>query len=185
MRFFYSGTCKCGSSLRCDIESDSNMEVVLKCKIFKGVGKCNKRYLRKPSRTIIGQQLRIKPIEVYHAEKANELMMPGDPEPPHLCKPSILHVIKNEYRKSQLFNNDPIKALCIMKYSAYYNCIHNIEIEQFFVHYWINHQLQTYKKYCSTNISSIYINATGSMVKKIIKIDKQCVKTYFFISSRY
>lgn len=153
------------------------MAVVLKCKIFKGVGKCSKRYLRKPSRTIIGQQLRIKPIEVYRAEKANELI---SPEPPHLYKSSILHVAKNEYRKSQLFNNNPIKALCIMKYSAYYNCIHNIGIEPFFVHYWTNHQLQTYKKYCSTNISSIYIDATGSIVKRIIKIDNS-VSRYIFL----
>jgi len=73
---------------------------------------------------------------------------------------------------TQLYDNDPIKALCIMKYSAYCNCIHNIGIDPFFVHYWTNHQLQMYKKYCSTNISSIYIDATGSIVKKLIRIDK-------------
>jgi len=83
-------------------------------------------------------------------------MTPRDPEPSHLPNASVLHVAKNEYIKSQLYDNDPIKALCIMKYSAYCNCIHNIEIDPFFVHYWTNHQSQMYKKYCSTNISSIY-----------------------------
>jgi hypothetical protein len=135
--------------------------------------------LREPSRRKIGQQLRIKSVDVYRAEKANQLMALGDPEPPHLHKASILHVAKNEYIKSQLFDPDPIKALCIMKYSAYSNCIHNIGIDPFFVHYWTNHQLQVYRKYCSTNISSIYIDATGSIVKKLIRINETFSKHIF------
>jgi len=127
--------------------------VLLKCKIIKGIGKCGKRYLRKPLRTTVGKELYTKPIEIYRAGKANELMVSGDPEPPHLYKSSTLHVAKNEYKKSQFFNSDPIKALCIMKYSAYANCIHNIGMDPFFIHYWINHQLQVYRKYCSSNIS--------------------------------
>lgn len=176
---YINGSCKCGSSLRCDIESDSETEVLLKCKIFKGFGKCGKRYLRKPLRTIIGEELLAKPIEVYRAEKANKLMTSGDPEPPHLYKASILHVAKSEYKKSHLFDNDSIKALCIMKYSAYFNCIHNISIDPFFVHYWTNHQMQIYKKYCSTNTSAIYIDATGSIVKKLMKIDNSLSKHIF------
>lgn len=66
-----------------------------------------------------------------------------------------------------------------MKYSAYFNCIHNIGIDPFFVHYWTNHQLQIYKKYCSTNISSIYIDATGSIVKKLMRIDKSLSRHIF------
>jgi len=106
-------------------------------------------------------------------------MTPGDPEPPHLYKASVLHVAKNEFIKSQHFDEDPIKALCIMKYSAYLNCIHNIGIDPFFVHYWTNHQLQIYRKYCSTNISSVYIDATGSIVKKIIKVNETLSKHIF------
>jgi len=106
-------------------------------------------------------------------------MTPGDPEPPHLYKASVLHVAKNEFIKSQHFDEDPIKALCIMKYSAYLNCIHNIGIDPFFVHYWTNHQLQIYRKYCSTNISSIYIDATGSIVKKIIRVNETLSKHIF------
>lgn len=44
--------------------------MVLKYKILKGTGKCGKRYLRKPSRTVVGKELNIKPIEVYRAEKS-------------------------------------------------------------------------------------------------------------------
>lgn len=141
--------------------------VLLKCKVLEGTGKCGKRYLRAPSRKIIGQQLRIKSVDVYRAEKANELMMPGDPEPPHLYNATVLHVAKNEYTKTQFYDADPIRALCIMKCNTYLNCIHNIGIDPFFVHYWTNHQLQIYRKYYSRNIRSIYIDATGSIVKKI------------------
>jgi len=102
-------------------------------------------------------------------------MIPGDSEPPHLYKASVLHVAKNEFIKSQHIDEDPIKALCIIKYSAYLNYIHNIGIDPFFVHYWINHQ-QIYRKYCSTNISSIYIDATGSIVKKIIRVNETLSK---------
>lgn len=98
-------------------------------------------------------------------------MVPGDLEPPHLYKSSILHVVKNESKQSQYFNSDPIKALCIMKYSVYANCIHNIGIDPFFIHYWTNHQLQVYRKYCLSDISTIYIDATGSIVKKLMRLN--------------
>lgn len=155
--------------------------MLLKCKILKGTEgrKCGKRYLREPLRTIVGKELCNKPIEVYRAEKANELMVLGDPEPPHLYKSTTLHVAKNEYKNSQFFNADPIKALCIMKYSAYVNCIHNIGIDPFFIHYWTNHQLQVYRKYCLTNISTIYIDATGSIVKKLTRLDETLSKHIF------
>jgi len=95
---FYLGNCKCGSSLHIDIEIDCNTdEVLLKCKIIRGTGKCKKRYLRQPSRAIIAKQLCNKPVETYRAEKADQLMTPGDPDPPHLPNASVLHVAKNEY----------------------------------------------------------------------------------------
>ena len=99
---FLSGTCKCGSTLRCDIEKDAEV-VLLRCKIYKGTGKCGKRYLRKPLRTNIGKELHTKPIEIYRAEKANDLMEQGDPEPPHLYKSTTLHVAKSEYKKTTIF----------------------------------------------------------------------------------
>lgn len=103
----------------------------------------------------------------------------GDPEPPHLYKASVLHVAKEQYLKSQFLDKDPITALRIMKQTLYPNCIHNIGVEPFFCHYWTNHQLQIYRKYCSTNISSLYIDATGSIVKKLIKTDKTLSKHIF------
>lgn len=151
--------------------------IVLKCKVIKGTGKCGKRFLRAPLRKTIGLQLRTKPVEVYRAERADELMTRGDPEPPHLYEALVLHVARNEYTKAQFLDKNPINAVCIMKRSVYLNCIHNIGIDPFFVHYWTNHQLQVYRKYCSTNISSIYIDATGSIVKKLIRLDK----TYIFV----
>lgn len=179
MVVFFLGTCKCGSRLKCVIENEHAQEVLLKCKIFKGTGKCSKRYLRAPLRKLVGQELCTKTVEVYRAEKANELMISGDPVPPHLYETSVLHVAKNEHIKSQFLDKDPVNAICIMKRSVYLNCIHNIGIDPFFVHYWTNHQIQIYRKYCSTNTSAIYIDATGSIVKKLTKLDKSLSKHIF------
>jgi len=118
-------------------------------------------------------------VEVYRAERADKLMTPGDPEPPHLYDAFILHVAKNEYTKSQHFDKDPVNAISIMKRSVYLNCIHNIGLDPFFVHYWTNHQLQVYRKYCSMNVSSIYIDATGSIVNKLTRVDKSLSKHIF------
>lgn len=175
----FLGTCKCGSHLQCVIQNEHAQEVFLKCKIVKGTGKCSKRYLRAPLRKLIGQELCTKPVEVHRAENANKLMLSGDPAPPHLYDSSVLHVAKNEYIKSKLLDKDPVNAICIMKRSVYLNCIHNIGIDPFFVHYWTDHQLQVYRKYCSTNTSAIYIDATGSIVKKLMKLDKSLSKHIF------
>jgi len=56
-------------------------------------------------------------------------MISGDLEPLHIYKSSVLHVAKNEYKKSQYFDSDPIKALCIMEYMLM--SIHNIGISVF------------------------------------------------------
>lgn len=112
-------------------------------------------------------------------KKVNELMVLGNPEPLHLYTSSTLHAAKNEYKMSQFFDADPIKALCIMKYSAYANCVYNIGIDPFFIHYWTNHQLQVYRKYCLKNIRTIYIDATGSIVKKLMRPDETLSKHIF------
>lgn len=154
-------------------------EVSIKCTIFEGTGKCGKRYLREPTRKLIAQQLCSKPVDIYRSEEADQLMEPGDPEPPHIYKASVLHTAKQQYLQSNYLDKDPLTALRIMKNSSYSNCIHNIGVEPFFCHYWTNHQLQIYRKYCSTNISSLYIDATGSVVKKLTKTDKTLSKHIF------
>lgn len=110
--FLYLGTCKCSSTLRCSIES-SPKEVSLKCTIFEGTGKCSKRYLREPLRTLTAKKLCSKPVEVYRSEEANQLMEHGDPELPHLYKASVLHVAKEQYSQSQFLDKNPFTALRI------------------------------------------------------------------------
>ncbi|XP_011708364.1 PREDICTED: uncharacterized protein LOC105463045 [Wasmannia auropunctata] len=87
-------TCKCGSILKCIIDNQFAEKVLLKCKIIKGKGKCE-RYLTSPLRKIIGQECK-KPVKVYCAEKADtgELIIPGDSEPTHL---SGLEIIVQHY----------------------------------------------------------------------------------------
>lgn len=127
--------------------------------------------MRGPVRQKIAKELCHKPIDVFRAERANKLMTFEDVEPPHLYKASVLHTAKSEFVKSQYFDSDPIKAICIMKRSIYPNCIHNVGNDPFFIHYWTNYQLQLYRKYYSANISTLYIDATGSIVRKLIRAD--------------
>lgn len=80
-------------------------------------------------------------MDIYRSETADQLMESGDPEPPHLYKASILHVVKKQYLQSKYLDKDPLTSLCMMKHGSYSNCIHNIGAESFFCHYWTNHQL--------------------------------------------
>lgn len=94
------GSCKCGSTLKCIIEDTdpSNNCVKLNCTYIPGQGNCKKRYLRNPTRTIIGKELQNKSVHIYRAEKAHILMAEGDPEPPHLYSSAVLRSKNNNGR---------------------------------------------------------------------------------------
>jgi len=122
-------------------------------------------------RTIVGKELQQKAVHVYRAEKADMLMTEGDPEPPHLYSSAVLHAAKTESIKANYIHMDTLTALVILKATILNNVIHNIGLDPIFVHYWTNHQLNIYKRYSVENNACIFVDATGSVVKKICKAD--------------
>lgn len=88
-----------------------------------------------------------------------------------LPKPHTMRVAKHEFIKKGRTDNDPFIALCILKVDpSMRGAIRNIGADPFFVHYWTNVQLHVYNRYCDKGYSIVCIDATGSVVKKIMKL---------------
>jgi len=153
--------------------------IQLNCTYTQGKGNCGKRYLRNPIRTIVGKELQQTMVHVYRAEKANMLMTVGNPEPPHLYGSAVLRTAKTETIKANYIHMDPLKALAILKSTSMNNVIHNIGLDPIFVHYWTNHQLNVYRKYSIESDACIFVDATGSIVKKLCKADGSMSKHIF------
>lgn len=105
-----------------------------------------------------------------------------DKEPPHLYNTNVLRVAKYDVTQKNYVHRNPLKALYLMQLGSLKNTIHNIGLNPFFVHYWSNHQLHVYRTYVSDETSCVYIDATGSIVKKIIKPNKTKTKHFFCIT---
>lgn len=170
-----SGKCDCGSIIN-GIADDimTGETVTINCTRSKGSGTCGKRYLRNPFRLQLGRDIyegRTTAMK-HRIETAKDLMEPGDPEPPHLYKSQALYDAVKEYTDTQVLNKNPIISLAIAKRTTYQNIIHNVGLDSFFTIYWLKYQLDVYKQYASLHYASIAIDATGSIVKKIIHPDK-------------
>jgi len=91
-----------------------------------------------------------------------------------------LRVAKHEITQKNYIDKDPLKALHLMKLGSLENIIHTIGLNPFFVHYWTNHQLHVYRTYTLDETSCVYIDATGSIIRKIKRPDKSKTKHIFF-----
>jgi len=101
--------------------------------------------------------------------EANDLMEFGDDEPSHLPTANALRIIKCRAISDQREDHDPILALCKMKHMhPYLNIVKEIGYDRFFVHYWTALEMNVYRQYVKHNkITTVCIDATGSLVKKI------------------
>lgn len=177
------GRCKCGSLIRCLINNTNEHITKIKCKYLEGEGRCGKRYLRNPIRQAVVNELDGKNIMQYRVEMAEKLMQSGDNiEHPHLFSANVLSVVKQKIKEKNYFDKDPIKALGIMQLGSFKNIIHNVSLNPFFIHYWSNYQLDVYRTYTSDEIACIYIDATGSIIKKIKRPDKSKTGPIFLYS---
>jgi len=93
-------------------------------------------------------------------------MTEGDPEPPHLYSSAVLHAAKTESTKANYIHIDTLTALVILKATILNNVIHNFGLDPIFIHYWTIHQLNIYKRYSVENNACIFVDATGSVIKK-------------------
>jgi len=176
------GKCNCGSTINGIAENIFDRDtIIIKCMITKGFGNCSKRYLRNPIRLEIGEQLckENETAMIYRTKTAAKIMSPGDPEPPHLYKQQALRNAVHEYLDSKIFDKNPIISLAIAKRTILTNVIHNIGLDPFYTIYWLKYQLDTYRQYAFTEPACIAIDATGSIVKKIIYHNKTRSKPIF------
>lgn len=107
--------------------------------------------------------------------EANDLMDFDDLEPSNLPTANSLRIIICRDLKDQREDDDPILSICKMKYlHPYINVIKDIRYDRFYVHYWSASEMNVYRKYVQhNNISTICIDATGSLVKKPTLISKK------------
>lgn len=174
------GTCKCGSIIKCIIDNSEELTTKLKCTYIEGQGCCGKRYLRNPVRQAIVEKFQgTTSAAKYRIEMAEDLMQQGDKEPPHLYSANVLRVAKHEIMQKNYIDKDPLKALHLMQLGSLQNVIHNIGLNPFFVHYWSNHQLHVYRTYAADETSCVSIDATGSIIRKIKRLDKTKTKHIF------
>lgn len=66
-----------------------------------------------------------------------------------------------------------------MRFNKLAGIIHNIGLDPFYIHYWENYQLDVYRAYATSQSACVYIDATGSIVKKIRKPDNSNSKHIF------
>jgi len=59
--------------------------------------------------------------------------------------------------------------------------IHNLGLNPFFVHYWSTHQIAVYRKHVERGYSSIAIDATGSIIRKLNRPNNNKSIHIFFI----
>lgn len=154
------------------------------CTFIEGKSRCGKRYLRRPIRDKIAEKLKTTTAMAYRTELADDLMNTSDTaEPPHLFSANVLRVAKNKVIKEDYLDKDPLKALLLMQLGSLRDIIHNIGLNPFFIHYWSNYQINVYRSYATSEPACIYIDATGSIIKKIKRPDRSKSKHIFLYNS--
>jgi len=86
-------------------------------------------------------------------------------------KLNFLHrLIKHKTLKNYQVHDNPIIAILLLKgTSPYNNIMRDIGHDKFFVHYWTAIEVNNYRVYAKkTSVPTISIDATGSVVKKIL-----------------
>jgi len=71
---YANGTCKCGSTIKCKINNKEKLSTIIKCRFTEGNGRCGKRYLRRPIRDAVVENMRGKFAMAYRAEMAEQYM---------------------------------------------------------------------------------------------------------------
>lgn len=113
-----------------------------------------------------------KTVHLYRAEKAAENMREGDIEPPTLPSSPVLRTARSQHRRKQFTDPDPIKALQKLKHGDAAFIVRNIGLDPFYVHYWSRHQLNIYQDYVNKGSSRLCLDATGSIMRKIVHNEK-------------
>lgn len=172
-----TGSCnECGSEFYgCIVnEPAPQLDVRIECEVShfdSSYQHCKKRQLKGNKRveaSTVMVEGNIMP-SILRRKEADRIMDLDDPEPPYLPKLSVLRKAKEERCNINLgiSGTDPVQSILQMKYEFHQGSVHSIGIDSFFVHYWTTEQTAVYIKY----FDKIFVDATGSLVKKIKKPD--------------
>lgn len=169
-----TGQCRCGSEISCVIERNENDVVAIHCSTTASLNdkECGKRYVRGSTRAKLGEKLQAKSAHVLRCEMANEMMNDGDFEPPNLPSTNVMRTIKSQSAATHYLHPNPIVALEILSTSEMEQEIPWIGHKPFFVHYSTNHQRTLYRSACESKHISLAIDATGSIIIPITRVDK-------------
>ncbi|CAH1183973.1 unnamed protein product [Phaedon cochleariae] len=164
----FKGLCKCGSTVIC--KAKENVENAN----YEGI-----------SGKKIAKDLQTESTVKWRHRVASEMMDKGiSVEPPHLYNADVLRVAKHECIRMQYLDQDPIKAIAILKKSSVgQNVIRDIGYDPFHVTIASAHQIRVFNKMnriCETNLS---IDATGGVAKKIVHVDGRVSKHIFLYNA--
>lgn len=113
-------------------------------------------------------------------------MQYGDIEPANLFSENVLRKTKQEYRDKELgveSTDNPMLSVLFLKYNQEFaGSIHEIGYDKMYVMYWLPEQMHLYKEACKKRkINNISIDATGSLVRPIMKPDGSKNTKFFCI----
>jgi len=161
------GSCRC-SIIKCKIDNadENDISTKITCRFTEDNGRCNKCFLRKPIRETAMENLREKSAMAYRV-KMEQYMAYNDIEPPHLYSAEVLRTAKHEILKKKYIHEDPTKVLHIVQFDKLAGTLYNIELNPLYVHYYQLGKLDVYRAYAVSKPACVYIDATGTIIKKI------------------
>ena len=183
------GSCgECNSKIHIYCQSEPTEDgVILHVSTFdsRGIVHVKKRQVQGDRRVRIGKELQGKSTYAWRRDETNKLMDFGDVVPANLPSENVIRKAKQESRDKDLGLFKVKAALASvwdLKYSQEFNgSIHEIGLDKFYVMYWTPTQIFLYKKYHKeADISSISIDATGSLFKQIPKPDGSKRTVYLY-----
>ncbi|KAF0698453.1 Uncharacterized protein FWK35_00033560, partial [Aphis craccivora] len=104
-----------------------------------------------------------------------------DCEPPIIPRGNSLRALKARKLASERRHEDTLTALALMqKEEDFFNVLHDIRCNPFFLHYYLSEQIHIYRQYCrSFKYPKLIIDATDSAVKPFKKLNSEKTKTIF------
>lgn len=165
---------------------EAKIEIHIPTSDTKGIAHNKKRQLRKLERSRVVKDLRAMSTYGWRRERADELMTFGDVEPAHLYNESVLRKAKQLDTDNKLGTAkdiDPITSIVQLKYKLEFSgTIREIGIDKFFVIYFSPEQLFLYQQFHkqTEKRGMLSIDATGSLIKKIKKVDESANSIFLY-----
>jgi len=105
----------------------------------------------------------------------------GQLEPSILPSANALRVAKSKELKLRQRHPDSLTTILLMKLEeTYKNCIHDIGIDPFFIHFYTPELIHLYRAYSkSSSYPSLIIDATGTVIKNFSKLGLLKTRTLY------